>query len=50
MNKAFIKPMLDDIEWMCIHGHLKLLSIKHWDHETNTLTRIFWMSSEQLET
>ncbi|CAG8758230.1 11178_t:CDS:2, partial [Rhizophagus irregularis] len=25
---AFIKPMLDDIEWMCIHGHLKLLSIK----------------------
>ncbi|CAB4436243.1 unnamed protein product [Rhizophagus irregularis] len=28
MNKAFTKPMLDDIEWMCIHGHLKPLSIK----------------------
>ncbi|CAB4405174.1 unnamed protein product [Rhizophagus irregularis] len=25
---AFTKPMLDDIEWMCIHGHLKPLSIK----------------------
>ncbi|CAB4422737.1 unnamed protein product [Rhizophagus irregularis] len=106
MNKAFTKPMLDDIEWMCIHGHLKPLSIKRmlkakynrkiynqdlykviykhrknnpqlgnndvsqlfvyletlkekdprwiiykdWDHETNTLTRIFWMSPEQLET
>ncbi|CAB4415520.1 unnamed protein product [Rhizophagus irregularis] len=23
---------------------------KDWDHETNTLTRIFWMSPEQLET
>ncbi|CAB5191174.1 unnamed protein product [Rhizophagus irregularis] len=103
---AFTKPMLDDIEWMCIYGHLKPLSIKRmlkakynrkiynqdlykviykhrknnpqlgnndvsqlfvyletlkekdprwiiykdWDHETNTLTRIFWMSPEQLET
>uniref|UniRef100_U9T110 Uncharacterized protein n=1 Tax=Rhizophagus irregularis (strain DAOM 181602 / DAOM 197198 / MUCL 43194) TaxID=747089 RepID=U9T110_RHIID len=28
MNKAFTKPMLDDIEWMCIYGHLKPLSIK----------------------
>ncbi|CAG8768673.1 19719_t:CDS:2, partial [Rhizophagus irregularis] len=25
---AFTKPMLDDIEWMCIYGHLKPLSIK----------------------
>ena len=22
---------------------------KDWDHETNTLTKIFWMSSNQLE-
>jgi hypothetical protein len=28
MDKAFTKPMLDDIEWMCLYGRLKPLSIK----------------------
>ncbi|CAB4438846.1 unnamed protein product [Rhizophagus irregularis] len=27
-SKAFTKPMLKDIEWMSIHGHLKPLAIK----------------------
>ncbi|RGB25277.1 hypothetical protein C1646_771963 [Rhizophagus diaphanus] len=62
MNKAFTKPMLDDIEWMCndvsqLFVYLETLKekdprwiiYKDWDHETNILTRIFWMSPEQLE-
>ena len=28
ISKAFTKPMLNDIKWMCIHGHLKPLAIK----------------------
>ncbi|CAB5360545.1 unnamed protein product [Rhizophagus irregularis] len=27
-DKVFTKPMLDDIEWMYVHGHLKPLAIK----------------------
>lgn len=27
-DKAFTKPMLDDIKWMYVHGHLKSLAIK----------------------
>ncbi|CAB4437205.1 unnamed protein product [Rhizophagus irregularis] len=104
-DKAFTKPMLDDIEWMYVHGHLKPLAIKRmlkakykrkvynkdlykiiykyhrnidqlgnnvsqlfeylekckeddprwiiykdWDRETNTLTKLFWMNPDQLET
>jgi len=104
-SKAFTKLMLKDIEWMSVHGHLKLLAIKRmlkakynrkvynqdlykviykyrhndnvhgndvsqvfeyldkckdddprwiiykdWDHETNTLTKLFWMNPKQLET
>ena len=103
-SKAFTKPMLNDIEWMYVSGHLKPLAIKRmlkakynrkvynqdlykviykhrrsndirgndvsqvfeylekqkeddpcwiiykdWDHETNTLTKLFWMSPNQLE-
>ncbi|PKK76962.1 hypothetical protein RhiirC2_771903 [Rhizophagus irregularis] len=76
-DKAFTKPMLEDIEWMCLYGQLKPLEIKHqlgndvsrllvhlekckdydcrwiifkdWDHETNTLTKIFWMTPNQIE-
>ncbi|CAB5314591.1 unnamed protein product [Rhizophagus irregularis] len=27
-DKAFTKPMLEDIEWMCLYGQLKPLEIK----------------------
>ena len=27
-SKAFTKPMLNDIEWMFVHSHLKPLAIK----------------------
>jgi hypothetical protein len=105
VSKAFTKPMLKDIEWMFVQGHLKPLAIKRmlkakynrkvynqdlyrviykyhrgndtqsndvsqvfeylekrknddprwviykdWDYETNTLTKLFWMSPNQLET
>lgn len=29
--------------------HLQWIIFKDWDHETNTLTKIFWMTSNQIE-
>ncbi|PKC00155.1 hypothetical protein RhiirA5_505346 [Rhizophagus irregularis] len=47
-DKAFTKSMLKDIEWILL-VHLQWIIFKDWDHETNTLTKIFWMTSNQIE-